>query len=78
MNLNQYPESSAQPGLSVSKIEKLKVVRPVSLDEQDKIAKSIKSVELTVSGKKEKLERLKNMKKGLMQDLITGKVRVKV
>ncbi len=78
MNLNQYSESSAQPGLSVSKIEKLKVARHVFLEEQGKIAKAIQSVELSASAKKEKLERLKNIKKGLMQDLLTGKVRVKV
>ncbi|MFG1523852.1 restriction endonuclease subunit S [Halobacteriovorax sp. RZ-3] len=61
----------------------LKAIRatPIAIppkEEMEKINNSITSIDETLSGKVTKLEKVKNMKKGLMQDLLTGKVRVKV
>ncbi|WP_408095525.1 restriction endonuclease subunit S [Peredibacter sp. HCB2-198] len=47
-------------------------------DEQDEIVKILQCVDRNISSKKIKLSNLKKIKKGLMQDLLTGKVKVKV
>ena len=48
------------------------------LREQVRIAESIQSVEARIYRSNHKLQMLVSMKKGLMQDLLTGKVRVNV
>jgi type I restriction enzyme S subunit len=47
------------------------------MQEQQKISDSIQSVDHAVEKKRNKLERFESIKKALMQDLLTGKVRVK-
>lgn len=49
-----------------------------SKDEQHKIAEVISDFDLKLEEEKRKLDVLKNLKKGLMQQLLTGKVRVPV
>lgn len=48
------------------------------LEEQEQIIKHLDSVESNIRMKNSKLEHNKRIKKALMQDLLTGKVRVKV
>ena len=48
------------------------------IDEQEEIIKHLDSVENNIRMKNSKLEHNKRIKKALMQDLLTGKVRVKV
>lgn len=48
------------------------------LQEQSEINKAVKAILGTLISKEEKLQKLVSLKKGLMQDLLTGKVRVKV
>lgn len=48
------------------------------LEEQNKIASILSSVDNQIQDNKIELERLNIVKKGLMQDLLTGKVRVKI
>lgn len=47
------------------------------LAEQQKIALALRSVDINISQKMQQLFTRENFKKGLMQDLLTGKVRVK-
>lgn len=49
-----------------------------SMEEQHKIAKILNTSEQEINLLKQKLEKLKEQKKGLMQQLLTGKIRVKV
>jgi len=56
---------------------KIKVRLP-HLDEQQKIAKVLTNADKEIDILKSELEELKKQKKGLMQKLLTGKVRVKV
>lgn len=56
-----------------------KVLLPVpSIDEQIKISESLNSIVRRSDVIKDKLQTFKSLKKALMQDLLTGKVRVKV
>ena len=74
---NQAISGGAQPFLSLKAIGDL-LVRVPSLEEQIEITKSIYAVQKVIEEKKVKLEQLNFLKKGLMQDLLTGKVRVEV
>ncbi|MGR5421870.1 restriction endonuclease subunit S [Vibrio sp. PNB22_4_1] len=63
--------------INIEDIKRIPCVIP-PLDEQLKISKSIQSVQRVLDKKQRKLLSLQNNKKALMQDLLTGKVRVKV
>jgi len=67
----------AQANLFQSHIKSIKVILP-SIPEQLKIASILSSIDKTIEEKQRKLEQTKNLKKSLMQDLLTGKVRVQV
>lgn len=63
--------------LTLTIIKNLKIAVP-SINEQSEITKHLSSVDSNLELKHLKLESLKSLKKALMQDLLTGKVRVKV
>ena len=50
---------------------------PASLDEQQAIAKVLSGMDAEIANLERKLEKLKLIKQGMMQDLLTGKVRLK-
>ena len=50
----------------------------IPFNEQERIVKVLSSIKENIDRKNCKLIRIKNLKKSLMQDLLTGKVRVKV
>ena len=77
MNLNQYSEASAQPGLSVGKIVKLSIKVPKG-NEQQLIAKRFIGIENRIKTELEVVAKYQQLKAGLMQDLLTGKVEVSV
>ncbi len=77
LDLNRFSESSAQPGLSVNKLLKLKISTP-GLNEQKKIASSLSLMDRSIIIYSHHLTELKVQKKGLMQQLLTGQIRVKV
>lgn len=66
-----------QANLSSAHILNVELAFP-PLKEQSKIASALDSVSDRISVIKEKLAQLNNTKKALMQDLLTGKVRVKL
>ena len=75
MHLNEFSESSAQPGLSVSKILLLPVARPPLL-EQRAIAKALSDADALIESLEQLLTKKRQIKKGAMQDLLTGKKRL--
>jgi len=75
-NLNRLSESSAQPGLSVSKLLRFKLTVP-TLQEQTKIANFLTSVDKRINLLQKKKIELEQYKKGIMQKLFSQKVRFK-
>lgn len=79
MNLNQYSLSAAQPGLSAERIRNLYVIVP-PLSEQQQIAdyldKKCAEIDELVAVKQQKIETLKEYKKSLIYEYVTGKKEV--
>ena len=69
---------TGQKEISETTLKKLNVKVPVSIDEQKQIARIIGVANTEVELLEKELELLKLQKKGLMQRLLTGEVRVKV
>jgi len=76
LNLNRLSESSAQPGLSVEKLIKLKISIP-PLPEQHKIAEILTMWDVAIEKQTLLIEKLELRKRAFMQQLLTGKKRLK-
>ncbi|MCU8105375.1 restriction endonuclease subunit S [Shewanella sp. SM101] len=75
--LENFSGGSTVPHMRVPDCGKILIKTP-PLNEQNKILGSLNSVDFSILQKEKKLAKLLNLKKALMQDLLTGKVRVKV
>lgn len=75
-NLNRFSESSAQPGLSAEKLVRYKLSVP-TLKEQNKIADILSLWDTAIAKQTALIEKLTLRKRGLMQQLLTGKKRLK-
>ncbi len=81
MNLNQYSLSSAQPGISVDRINNVKMLVP-PIQEQQEIAeyldKKCSEIDQLISIKQQKIVELNDYKKSLIYEYTTGKKEVKL
>ena len=68
---------SSQSALTIEKLSDFLVPIP-SQYEQDKFSKIAKSLDERINSQKQKLSQTQSLKKSLMQDLLTGKVRVSI
>lgn len=75
--LKTHTQGSGQPNLSAGIIKNMEIPHP-PLPEQRKIAAILSTVDEKLEAEREHRARLETMKRGLMQDLLTGKKRVKV
>jgi type I restriction enzyme S subunit len=76
MHLNQYSESSAQPGLSVSKILSLNIACPPSKAEQTAIAEALSGMDAELAALEQRRDKTSALKQGMMQELLTGRTRL--
>lgn len=67
----------AQPNISQKIIQDIKIILP-PIQEQYKMTEILSSVDEEIEGYKEEKAKYEELKKGLMQQLLTGKKRVKV
>lgn len=72
MNLNQYSESSAQPGLSITKILKLTIPLPSTKAEQTAISTVLNDADALISQLEKLIAKKRAIKQGAMQELLTG------
>jgi len=77
INWRAYNEASGVPSLSTSNINRVKVKKPPK-EEQKQITKILTTQDKKIKTEETNLAKLKELKKGLMNDLLNGKVRVKV
>ena len=68
---------SLLPRINLGDIDKVKIQTP-SIKEQELICNALSGINKTLSSLKSELNSLKEIKLGLMQDLLTGKVEVKL
>jgi type I restriction enzyme S subunit len=85
--LNSYPiqcslRSKATPAVSQANINSkslrvTSIMIPTEKQEQDAIVSKIERIELEISNKEQNIATLERLKKSLMQNLLTGKIRIK-
>lgn len=75
MNLNQYSESSAQPGLSVAKLLMLLCSVP-PLEEQIAITTILSDMNNEIVALETRRDKAQQLKQGMMQELLTGRIRL--
>lgn len=76
LDLNQYSKGCAQPGLSVETISSVETILPSSLPEQQAIASVLTSMDNELSALEAKRKKYEQIKQGMMQQLLTGKIRL--
>jgi len=80
MNLNQYSEAAAQPGISVEKIQNLRTTVPPQ-SEQEQIANFIDTetalIDKTIARTEREIELIQEYRTRLVSDVVTGKVDVR-
>lgn len=72
--IDRFQAGLAQKHFNLGALRDLRFAVP-SLEEQNRIVQKVSSITDVLEQKREYKERLQNLKKGLMQDLLTGKVR---
>lgn len=71
-----YITGTAQPKLNQEKLSSIKILIP-KLKEQEKIAQILSNIDMNIKKTEQAIAKYKQVKKGLMDDLLTGKVRIK-
>ncbi|WP_297073278.1 restriction endonuclease subunit S [Thermococcus sp.] len=76
VNLEIYNEATGVPSLSRETLRNILLAVPYSDEEQRRIAQVLSQVDNILEKERRELEKLKRLKRGLMSDLLSGKVRV--
>ena len=75
VNWKKYNEASGVPSLNASTIENVEMMMP-PLKEQEAIAEALTVMDDELEALTEQVSKLRMVKEGMMQDLLTGKVRL--
>lgn len=76
LNFKQYSDSTGQPKITQGSIGNVLFAYPENVKEQNNIILSINNISNNIKCKQSKIITLERLKKSLMQNLLTGKVRV--
>ena len=68
--------SSSQGNIGMGDIEKLKIYFPINKDEQKQIAETLYIMDKDVEKLELKKAKYQDIKQGMMQELLTGKIRL--
>ena len=71
-----YIKGAAQPGLNCGDVEQFILGLPPTLDEQNAIATVLSNIDAEITGLEKKLVKSHQIKHGMMQKLLTGKIRL--
>jgi type I restriction enzyme S subunit len=71
-----YNEASGVPSLNAKSIKSIKKYFPLNPSEQTRIAQILSDMDTEIEALEQKLEKQKQIKQGMMQMLLTGKVRL--
>lgn len=74
--VDELSSTTGQPNISAKQIEEILIAIP-SIKEQKKIVQGLEQIDIKVKEYQSRKLRLEQLKKGLMQQLLTGKIRVK-
>ncbi len=74
--LSKYFNTAGQPHVGHKNMSQLKIALPDKLIEQEKISSILSEVDKKIEGYENKKQKLEELKKGLMQKLLTGSIRV--
>jgi len=66
-----YPQK-----INLGQISKVKLIIPESIEEQESIAQILSDMDAEIEGLEKKLDKYKMLKQGMMQNLLTGKIRL--
>jgi len=78
MNFRRYYAGTTVPTLNRNDIHRVKISIPKTFDEQERIASKIDEYDKLLKSKQTKIRTLQRLKKSLMQNLLTGKIRLDV
>ena len=67
---------SGQPGLNSNEYKSFQIILPPTLDEQTRIATILSDIDNEIAALETKLEKYKQIKQGMMTNLLTGKIRL--
>ena len=71
-----YMKGAAQPGLNIRDVEVFKILLPSSKSEQIAIAQILSDLDTEITALEQRRDKYKLVKQGLMQVLLTGKIRL--
>jgi type I restriction enzyme S subunit len=71
-----YNEASGVPSLNANTVQNIKIFLPPTLDEQRAIAAVLADMDAEIAALEARREKVRQVKQGMMQVLLTGKVRL--
>lgn len=77
-HFKEYAGINATPQINKSSFSKYPVLQPVDIEEQKAISDKLLRIEKVIEQKVIKIQKIERLKKALMQNLLTGKVRLKI
>jgi len=77
-NIIPWIKGSTRSKLNQSELTEIEILMPPTLKEQEKISSFLYENDLTIKAEENYLKKLSLIKKGLMKELLTGKVRLNV